>query len=263
MSSDGSKACAIILLAFLFAIGASIYYSNEIKEYFDNASRPSKIIYRKEVQVNAFLIKKYIKPGTHFHNKITIHAANDSDGTELYRINWDHSLTMTLTRIEDGFVVSRAQRLNDLSYSFELFGQLAATGKMTRKATNETFFMIEYASDKYKTWEISMTNSKKDIEFFFIVCDWDVVWWDLTTSTVYDKYGIADLEMIDFGQRAHLQHKSNMNGHALYGPVPNPYIYDLYVLKYLPDEFYLTTMIVGDHILPSDCKGGTEDWSSF
>ncbi|CAF0840847.1 unnamed protein product [Adineta steineri] len=263
MSTDCSTACVLILLAFLFATGAGIYFWEDIKEYFDNASRPSKTIFRREVQVNAFLIKKYIKPGTHFHNKITIHAANDSNGMELYRIDWNHSLTMTLTRIEDGFIVSRAQRLNDLSYSFKLFGQVAATGKITRNATNETSFNIEYASDKYNTSHIFMINSKKDIESLFTVCEWNVVWMDLTTTYVTNNHGKIDSEMIDLHDSAHLQDKFNINAHAFYGPILYRYIYDLYVLKYLPEEFYLTTMIVGDHISPSDCTEGTKNWSPF
>jgi hypothetical protein len=128
-----------------------------------------KLIYRNETPVNAFIIKKYYKRNRFFYNKITIHAANNSNERELYRINWHQSINMTLTRIKDGFIVSRTQRIDRLSYSFEIFGQSRTPGKIIQQEKNQANFDIEYTNQNHETFKVAHRNCKIEMKLLFTV----------------------------------------------------------------------------------------------
>jgi hypothetical protein len=248
MGFDGYKPCVIIMFVLLFAIGIGIYYRKEIGDYL---GRSPKINYRTEIPVHAFVIKKYRSSSLFSPGQMKIYAANDPNETELYRIDWYQSKKMTLTRIKDKFIVSQAQHINRFSYSFKLFGQSITTGKMSPSKTNQPNFDIEYTTHIHKTSKLVLRNCKKQMMPFNKRINWMVEWFDMTQRFSMNRRRLNS-EMLNPKERAYLAEKFVKNSYSFASPL-NPYVYDLYVLKYLPDEFYLTTLIIADHGPHSEC----------
>jgi hypothetical protein len=176
MSLNGCKSCSIILLILLILlslIGVGLYYRMNIENHFD---RSLKFIYRNETVVKAFVIKSYYEPYRNMHSRMTIHADNDPNETELYRMYWNRSQTMVLRRIKDGFVVGRAERLNHLSYSFKLFHRsITTTGTIVQQEIQPENFDIEYTNSKHRTSQIFMRSCRKQIILLWKRTQWHVM----------------------------------------------------------------------------------------
>ncbi len=81
------------------------------------------------------------------------------------------------------------------------------------------------------------------------------MWLDMTQRFTVDNRRRLNIEIMNANEHAYLSKKFNTDHFNLvFSPAPNPYVYDLYVLKYLPDELYLTTLIISDHTSHSDCN---------
>jgi hypothetical protein len=246
MASDGCgcKPCVIVLFILLSTIGVGIYYRKEIEDYRDP---PTKFIYRNETQVHTFFIKKYHRSGLCSPGEMKIYAANDSNRRELYRIDWYQSENMTLTQIKDEFIVSQAQRINKSSYSFKLFSQSkTTTGKMSSSETNQLDFDIEYTNHIHETLKLMLHNRKELMKPLNRRVNWMVEWFDMNPRPFMNGRRL-NIEKLDPDKRAYLHETFESFFYFFFASPLYPYIYNLYVLKYLPDEFYLTTLIIADH----------------
>lgn len=252
MACDGCKICAIFLFVLLLVTSICVYYREHIQDYFDDSP---KIIYHNEPLVNAFLIKKYYQSKSFSHNKLTIHAANYPNEIELYRIDWYQSINLTLTRIKDKFVVSRAQRIDPFVYSFELFGQSMTTRSISQRPIDKTNFDINYTDYNHTISNLVLRSCKQEIQLLFTYVRWNVIWFDITQRFSVDNRGRLNIEIMNPGQQARLSEKVNLNDFDPgFGSAPNPYVYDLYVFKNLPKELFLTTLIIADYVSHGNCN---------
>ena len=245
----------MIVFIFLLIIGGGgIYYYTKTK---DQPDQSLKINYRNVTLINPFLIIKHYKSNP-FCSNMTIYGMNDTNETELYRISWNQLISMTLTRIKDGFIVSRAQQDHQSSYSFELFGPPVTNGTINYNKTNDESFTISYIDDKHKMLHLWMSSLKEFFEpvwRYFIPFRWSVAWIDPTPYDVSNDRHESIFEMVDLSQGGRLIEKSRSDyyDHSS-GLKSYRYVYELQVPTYLPVEFYLTTLIIGDHATSVNCK---------
>jgi hypothetical protein len=76
----------------------------------------------------------------------------------------------------------------------------------------------------------------------------------MTLRFVRDNRQVMNIEKINPLQHAYLLEKTNDDATTIFDPKPYPYVYDLYVQKHLPDELYLMSLIIANHLSPSICQ---------
>lgn len=133
------------------------------------------------------------------------------------------------------------QRINESSYSFKLYSQSTTT------TTDQLDFDIKYTDHINETWKLVLyINCKEEIIPFSKRSRSAAEWWDMTQRLPNDQ-GRLNIEILYPTERAYLPETFENNINAIFGSSLYLHVYDLYVLKYLSNEFYLTTLIIADH----------------